>query len=57
MQLWELVEMVTEEIWVWRKERTHPSPHQFLTVCTHYQGHLQEVVVQLCLTLLQPHVL
>ena len=38
MQLWELVEMVTEEIWVWRRGRTHPSPHQFLTVCSHYQA-------------------
>ena len=52
MQLWELVEMVTEEIWVWRREGTFRSPHQSLTACTCHQGHLQEAVVQLCLTLL-----
>ena len=52
MQLWELVEVVTEEIWVWRRERTYWSPHQSLTARKRHQGHLQEVVVQLCLTLL-----
>lgn len=42
MQLWELVETVTEEIWVWRRERTCQSPCLSLIAYKCHQGDLQK---------------
>ena len=42
MQLWELLETVTEEIWVWRRERTRQSPRLSLIGCKCHQGDLQK---------------